>query len=67
VTSPSSPVNLAALDIGTNSFHLVVARLLDNGYEVVTREGNGAIGSRGRRHEAFSSDAIERTGTRRMQ
>jgi len=38
VTATPGPVTLAALDIGTNSFHLVVARLLDNGYEIVTRE-----------------------------
>ena len=36
MTSVPGPVNLAALDLGTNSFHLVVARLLENGYEVVT-------------------------------
>lgn len=29
---------LAALDIGTNSFHLVVARRVENGFEVITRE-----------------------------
>ena len=29
---------IAALDIGTNSFHMVVARALDEGFEVITRE-----------------------------
>ncbi|MBM3816098.1 MAG: hypothetical protein FJW13_03680, partial [Actinobacteria bacterium] len=29
---------VAALDIGTNSFHLVVAKPVPGGFEVVTRE-----------------------------
>ena len=29
---------IAALDVGTNSFHLVVARDTANGFEVLTRE-----------------------------
>lgn len=29
---------IAALDIGTNSFHLVVATATQQGFEVVTRE-----------------------------
>ena len=29
---------IAAIDVGTNSFHMVVARAVPNGFEVVTRE-----------------------------
>ena len=30
--------NIAALDIGTNSFHMVVAKVVDQGFEVIARE-----------------------------
>jgi exopolyphosphatase / guanosine-5'-triphosphate,3'-diphosphate pyrophosphatase len=70
VTSTPAPVNLAALDIGTNSFHLVVARLLDNGYEVVTREKETVrLGHGGGDMKQMSNDAIDRgiSSLRRMQ
>ena len=52
---------IAALDIGTNSFHMVVARALDEGFEVITREketvrlGRGADEMR-----MLSEEAIDR-------
>lgn len=52
---------IAALDIGTNSFHMVVARALDEGFEVITREketvrlGRGADEMR-----MLAPDAIDR-------
>ena len=52
---------IAALDIGTNSFHMVVARALGEGFEVITREketvrlGRGADEMR-----MLSAEAIER-------
>jgi exopolyphosphatase / guanosine-5'-triphosphate,3'-diphosphate pyrophosphatase len=70
VTTTPGPVNLAALDIGTNSFHLVVARLLDNGYEIVTREKETVrLGHGGGDMKNLSADAIERgiSALRRMQ
>ena len=61
MTTTPGPVNLAALDIGTNSFHLVVARVLDNGYEVVTREKETVrLGHGGGDMKMLSSDAIDR-------
>lgn len=64
------PVTLAALDIGTNSFHLVVARLLDNGYEIVTREKETVrLGHGGGDMKELSAAAIDRgiSALRRMQ
>lgn len=52
---------IAALDIGTNSFHMVVARALETGFEVITREketvrlGRGADEMR-----MLAPEAIER-------
>ena len=61
MTTASGPVNLAALDIGTNSFHLVVARLLDNGYDIVTREKETVrLGHGGGDMKELSADAIDR-------
>ena len=54
---------LAAVDVGTNSVHLVVARLgEDDRFDVLDpREGDGAARHRLGRHEASSTaDAIER-------
>jgi len=57
----SSDIVIAALDIGTNSFHMVVARALDDGFEVITREketvrlGRGADEMR-----VLAPEAIER-------
>jgi exopolyphosphatase/guanosine-5'-triphosphate,3'-diphosphate pyrophosphatase len=70
VTTTPEPVVLAALDIGTNSFHLVVARLLDNGYEVVAREKETVrLGHGGGDMKELSADAIDRgiSSLRRMQ
>ena len=70
MTTTSGPVNLAALDIGTNSFHLVVARLLDNGYDIVTREKETVrLGHGGGDMKELSADAIDRgiSSLRRMQ
>jgi exopolyphosphatase / guanosine-5'-triphosphate,3'-diphosphate pyrophosphatase len=70
VTAAPAPVNLAALDIGTNSFHLVIARVLDNGYEVVTREKETVrLGHGGGDMKQLSADAIDRgiSALRRMQ
>ena len=36
-TNADAPV-IAALDIGTNSFHMVIAKAVSNGFEVITRE-----------------------------
>ncbi len=52
---------LAALDIGTNSFHLVIARVLDNGFEVVTREKDTVrLGHGGGDMKELSVDAMDR-------
>lgn len=70
MTARSGPFNLAALDIGTNSFHLVVARLIDDGYEIVTREKESVrLGHGGGDMKELSSDAIDRgiSSLRRMQ
>ena len=71
MTTTSDPVTtLAALDIGTNSFHLVVARLLDNGFEIVTREKETVrLGHGGGDMKELSADAIDRgiSSLRRMQ
>jgi exopolyphosphatase/guanosine-5'-triphosphate,3'-diphosphate pyrophosphatase len=70
VTPTTGPVTLAALDIGTNSFHLVVARLIENGYEVVTREKETVrLGHGGGDMKELSADAIDRgiSALRRMQ
>ncbi|HSB85099.1 MAG TPA: Ppx/GppA phosphatase family protein [Ilumatobacteraceae bacterium] len=64
------PATLAALDIGTNSFHLVVARLLENGFEVVTREKETVrLGHGGGDMKQLSTDAMDRgiSSLRRMQ
>ncbi|MDP9463221.1 MAG: Ppx/GppA family phosphatase [Actinomycetota bacterium] len=70
MTTPTGPTTLAALDIGTNSFHLVVARLLDNGYEIVTREKETVrLGHGGGDMKELSPDAIDRgiSALHRMQ
>jgi exopolyphosphatase / guanosine-5'-triphosphate,3'-diphosphate pyrophosphatase len=52
---------IAALDVGTNSFHLVVARDTPNGFEVLTREKrNVRLGEGGGDMKQLSDDAIER-------
>ena len=70
MTAAPGPISLAALDIGTNSFHLVVARLLDNGFEVVAREKETVrLGHGGGDMKELSADAIDRgiSVLRRMQ
>jgi exopolyphosphatase/guanosine-5'-triphosphate,3'-diphosphate pyrophosphatase len=69
-TTSGSVTTLAALDIGTNSFHLVVARLLDNGFEIITREKETVrLGHGGGDMKELSADAIDRgiSSLRRMQ
>jgi exopolyphosphatase/guanosine-5'-triphosphate,3'-diphosphate pyrophosphatase len=52
---------VAALDIGTNSFHLVVARPVPGGFEVVTREKDVVrLGHGGGDMKELSDDAMER-------
>lgn len=52
---------VAALDIGTNSFHLVVARPVPGGFEVVTREKDVVrLGHGGGDMKELADDAIER-------
>ncbi len=61
---------VAALDLGTNSFHLVVARVRGAGYEVVTRvKETIRLGHGGGDMKVLSSDAIERgvSALRRMR
>ena len=55
------PTVAAALDLGTNSFHLVVARVRGNGYEVVTREKETIrLGHGGGDMKLLADDAVER-------
>ena len=52
---------LAALDLGTNSFHLVVARVTSTGYEVVTREKESVrLGHGGGDMKELSPEAMDR-------
>jgi exopolyphosphatase/guanosine-5'-triphosphate,3'-diphosphate pyrophosphatase len=61
VGSSSSGETIAALDIGTNSFHLVIAKPVVGGFEVVTRERQAVrIGHGGGEMKLLEPDAIER-------
>jgi exopolyphosphatase/guanosine-5'-triphosphate,3'-diphosphate pyrophosphatase len=52
---------IAALDVGTNSFHLVVARDTPNGFEVLTREKrNVRLGEGGGEMKTLSEEAMDR-------
>ena len=53
---------IAAIDIGTNSIHTVLARVLDRGrYEVLTREkATVRLGSGGGDMDTLDADAIDR-------
>lgn len=52
---------IAALDVGTNSFHLVVARDTPNGFQVLTREKrNVRLGEGGGDMKCLSEDAMKR-------
>ncbi len=67
------PLMLAALDMGTNSFHLVVARVVGaegNSYEVVTRQKETIrLGHGGGDMKELSVDAMDRgiSALRRMK
>ncbi len=59
--SSSGGETIAALDIGTNSFHLVIAKPVVGGFEVVTRERESVrIGHGGGEMKMLDPDAIER-------
>ncbi|MEO8162276.1 MAG: Ppx/GppA phosphatase family protein [Ilumatobacteraceae bacterium] len=59
--SSSGGETIAALDIGTNSFHLVIAKPVSGGFEVVTRERESVrIGHGGGEMKLLDPDAIER-------
>ncbi len=61
---------LAALDIGTNSFHLMVARVRGDGYDVVTREKEMVrLGHGGGDMKQLSNAAMDRgiAALRRMR
>ncbi|HMY35340.1 MAG TPA: exopolyphosphatase, partial [bacterium] len=58
----NSKKHIAAIDIGTNSFHLIVVELLGNGkYRIVDREKeNVRLGSGSSDMKMIVPDAIER-------
>ena len=52
---------IAALDIGTNSFHLVIAKVVDGGFEVIeTEKETVRIGHGAGDMNELSTDAIDR-------
>ena len=56
-----SPRVIAAIDIGTNSIHMVVAKVSDSGFEVIAREkDNTRLGEGGGDMKMLSPAAIER-------
>ncbi|MCK6542994.1 Ppx/GppA family phosphatase [bacterium] len=61
-TERNSKKHIAAIDIGTNSFHLIVVELLGNGkYRIVDREKeNVRLGSGSSDMKMIAPDAIER-------
>ncbi|MEK7295951.1 MAG: exopolyphosphatase, partial [Actinomycetota bacterium] len=61
MVSSSSGETIAALDIGTNSFHLVIAKPVAGGFEVVTREKQSVrIGHGAGEMKLLEPDAIDR-------
>jgi len=58
----TSPTTLAAIDVGTNSFHLVVARVVgDSRFEVIAREKDVVrLGSGGGDMKQLTPEAIQR-------
>lgn len=65
----STPV-IAAIDIGTNSTHMVVARLSNSGFEVITREKSQTrLGEGGGDMKKMGRDAMDRgvTALRHMK
>ena len=61
-TPPSLPDALAAIDIGTNSVHMLIARVASNGrFEVITRQKEMVrLGSGAGEMKQLEDDAIER-------
>lgn len=52
---------LAALDLGTNSFHLVVARVRPTGYDIITREKDSVrLGHGGGDMKHLTDEAMDR-------
>jgi exopolyphosphatase/guanosine-5'-triphosphate,3'-diphosphate pyrophosphatase len=52
---------IAAIDIGTNSIHMVVAKMGPTGFEVITREKNAArLGEGGGDMKRLSDEAMDR-------
>lgn len=52
---------IAAIDIGTNSIHMVVAKVSDSGFEVIAREkDNTRLGEGGGDMKILSPEAMER-------
>jgi exopolyphosphatase/guanosine-5'-triphosphate,3'-diphosphate pyrophosphatase len=59
--TPAAGDLLGALDIGTNSFHLVIARVRDEHFDVVTREKETVrLGHGGGDMKLLAPDAIDR-------
>ncbi len=55
------PHAIAAIDIGTNSIHMVIARSTEGGFEVITREKNSArLGEGGGDMKLMSAQAMDR-------
>ena len=56
-----APRIIAAIDIGTNSIHMVVAKVSDSGFEVIAREkDNTRLGEGGGDMKMLSAEAMER-------
>ena len=67
---PAPGETLAALDLGTNSFHMIVARRVDAGFEIITREKETVrLGHGGGDMKHLEADAMDRgiASLQRMQ
>ena len=61
MASGTNSNNIAALDIGTNSFHRVVAKVVDQGFEVIAREKESVrIGHGAGEMKELSLEAMDR-------
>ena len=61
MASGTNSNNIAALDIGTNSFHMVVAKVVDQGFEVIAREKESVrIGHGAGEMKELSPEAMDR-------
>ena len=61
MASGTNSNNIAALDIGTNSFHMVVAKVVDQGFEVIAREKESVrIGHGAGEMKELSLEAMDR-------